>query len=308
FLIAIGSWLLVAAVALVAGKLGSGPWIAIGLLLLPSLLLPASLSITLFPDTNDVPFQLILIPSAALVVAALLLNAGMQLLSPKADGESFATSGRKRVRGWMVFALAALVLAAALYNIYWFMIWDSTYDPIDILLLPFPILAALVASLVLLMILPGRAKVVGVVYPFITIGLVVGVSVLAWRVDFRQLTEARAERVTQALERYRAREGRYPQDLQQLTPIHLLALGEPIIIYGQPWCYDGGDAYYRLGYVYREHWSAPQVTGHRFSSGGNIPELPPLCEDEIDALIQRDRFLSHILEDGTAHPHNLSSD
>lgn len=308
FLIAVGSWLLVAAVALVAGKAGSGLWIATGLLLLPLLFLPSSLVIILFPDSNGAPLQLILIPSAALVVVALLLYAGIQMLSPAADEGAPAASGMQRVRRWLVFGLAALVLTATLYNFYWFMVWDSTYDPLDVLLVPVPILAAVFSGIVLLIILPGRAKAVGVVYPFVVVGLVVGVSVLAQRVEFRQVTEARAERVTQALERYHAREGRYPQALGQLVPRYLLTVREPVIIYGQPWCYDGADEYYRLGYADREHWSAPQVIGRRFSSQGNIPELPPLCDDEIDDLIQRNNFLSHILDDGTAHPHDLSPD
>ena len=46
----------------------------------------------------------------------------------------------------------------------------------------------------------------------------IAVSAGAQRVDFRQLTKERAERVTHALETHYAREGHYPQDLRQLTP------------------------------------------------------------------------------------------
>ena len=81
----------------------------------------------------------------------------------------------------------------------------------------------------------------------------IAVSARAQSVDFRQLTEERAERASQAIETYCAREGRYPQDLRQLTPGYVLSLPGPVTIYGQDWCFDGGDDYYRLGYVYREH-------------------------------------------------------
>ncbi|HSM54870.1 MAG TPA: hypothetical protein VK879_01845, partial [Candidatus Sulfomarinibacteraceae bacterium] len=45
FLIAVAGWLLVAVVVLVAHRSGAGLWLALGLLTLPALFLPASLSI-----------------------------------------------------------------------------------------------------------------------------------------------------------------------------------------------------------------------------------------------------------------------
>jgi hypothetical protein len=113
------------------------------------------------------------------------------------------------------------------------------------------------------------------------------VSARAQRVDFRQLTEKRAELANQAIETYYLREGRYPQDLQQLTPGYVLSLPEPVIIYGQDWCYDGGDDYYRLGYVYREHWSDPRLTGRIYRTKGEVPDLPRMCEREVVALQER---------------------
>lgn len=51
-----------------------------------------------------------------------------------------------------------------------------------------------------------------------------------------------------------------PNDAR-LTPGYVLSLPGPVIIYGQDWCHDGGDDYYRLGYVVCEHWSGPRLTG-----------------------------------------------
>ena len=115
---------------------------------------------------------------------------------------------------------------------------------------------------------------------------------ISWRaqqVDFRQLTETRARRVSQAIEEYYAQESHYPEDLRQLTPGHLLSLSEPVIIFGQDWCYDGGENDYHFGYVYREHWSDPRLVGHIYSARDeDAPDLPPLCEEEIAALQARD--------------------
>jgi hypothetical protein len=76
--------------------------------------------------------------------------------------------------------------------------------------------------------------------------------------------------------------------LQRLTPRHILSLSEPVIIYGQAWCYDGGADYYRLGYVYREHWSDPRLSGKLHKTAGNIPDLQPLCWEEVATMQEQD--------------------
>jgi len=117
--------------------------------------------------------------------------------------------------------------------------------------------------------------------------LMVAVSASAQRVDFRQLTEERAKHVAQAIESYYAKEGHYPQDLRQLTPQYALSLPGPVILYGQDWCYDGGADYYRLGYVYREHWSDPRLSGRICATKGRVPDLDGMCEEQVIALQER---------------------
>ena len=118
----------------------------------------------------------------------------------------------------------------------------------------------------------------------------IAVSARAQRVDFRQLTEERAERVSQAIETTYTRKGSYPQDLQHLIPWYVLSLPGPVTIYGQDWCYDGGEDYYRLGYVYREHWSDPDLHGRIYRAKGKVPDLPGICAEEIAALEKRYPF------------------
>jgi hypothetical protein len=138
----------------------------------------------------------------------------------------------------------------------------------------------------LLIVRPGRTKLAGFFYLLLIPALVV-ISARAQRVDFRRLTEQRAERVAQAIEAYHARTGRYPQDLRQLTPWYVLSLPGPLIIYGQAWCYDAGQDYYRLGYVYRKHWSDPRLTGRIYQTNGQVPDLHPMCEEQVIALQKR---------------------
>jgi hypothetical protein len=106
-------------------------------------------------------------------------------------------------------------------------------------------------------------------------------------VDFRQLTATRAQRLSQAIEAYHARQGSYPQNLRQLMPRYTLSISEPVILYGEGWCYDGGDQFYRLGYVNRLHWSDPRLIGQLHSAQGTAPDLPPICAQEVAAIKAR---------------------
>ena len=102
--------------------------------------------------------------------------------------------------------------------------------------------------------------------------------------DIRKLTEARAGRITAAIEQYFTQEGHYPQTLGQLTPRYLLTLSRPVIIYGQDWCYQAGEGYYRFGYLDREHWSSPILFGHVVSAQGHSPLKVDVCQTAIDAF------------------------
>jgi hypothetical protein len=145
------------------------------------------------------------------------------------------------------------------------------------------VLAVLFSGFMLLFTRTGGAKPAGFLY-LLLIPALIAISARAQVVDFRQLTEERAERVSQAIETYYARQGHYPQDLRQLTPWYVLSVSAPVIIYGQDWCYEGGGDYYRLGYVSRQHWSDPRLTGMIYGAKGEGPEPYWLCEEEVIAL------------------------
>lgn len=297
--LAIVAWLFVSALAWAARKMSAKVWIYAGLFILAGLFLPASMLVKIFPARLSLPFEapmaitLLLILSIALVIAALLLCSGLNLYKEwqnagaVEDGGSQAQRKQAGRAAAVVLVLSALLLVKALHNFYWFMVWDTTYDSLEYLWLPIiPIPAVLFSSVVLSIALPGRTKLAGFLY-LLLIPALIAVSARAQRVDFRQLTEERAGRVSQAIETYYAREGRYPQDLRQLTPWYVLSLPGPVIIYGQDWCFDGSDDYYRLGYVYREHWSDPRLIGRIYKTKGEAPDLYPICDEEIAALQKR---------------------
>jgi hypothetical protein len=287
-----------------AAKRGrSQVWIYIGLFVLAGLFLPTAMLVGYFLDPLPQPFRFIvqlvlfLLPSLALVAAALLLNSGLNLYYERRNARQAAREGsltQPKQAGRMAalcFLLSALVIAKLLHNQYWLLVWDNTYDPIEYFWLPVPVLAAYISGLLLIIAQRGWGKLAGL-YALLLPALLIAVSLGGMGVDFRLFTEERAGRVSQAIEAYQAREGRYPGDLGQLTPRYLLSLPGPVILYGQGWCYDGGEGYYRLGAVDRDHWSSPELFGHLYAAQGEVPQLFPICEAEITALNKSYEFFN----------------
>ena len=294
---AILSWLFTKGLALGAKKVNVKVWIFVGLLILFGWFLPASTLLLLFPAQGGEPFgfplafTLLVIISLSLIIIALLINSGLQLyiawrIAETAYYKNTKTYSRHTSKAVAaIFILSALLLARAFYKFYWFMVWDSTTDGLGYLWLPIPILAVLSSAILLYITLPDGMKVGALIY-FLLVPILIAISTHPQQLEFRQMTEKRAERVSQALDAYYVRKGHYPQNLQQLTPRHIISIPGPVIIYGQDWCYDGGNDYYRLGYVDREHWSSPYLFGQTFRTWGEVPDLPAICEQEAITLIE----------------------
>jgi hypothetical protein len=295
----IALWLTVVIVYIISKKVSDRVWILAGLLTLAGLFLPVPMDGGIYPNgvplagliDQNVPFLPILLPTLALFVAAMLIRTGLKQYNdrriPGQDENKDGSvkpgySGRTMA---IAFVLSALLLIKLLHNLYWITVWDRTTDSIDYLWLLFPIPVALLSSAFLLYLLPGRHKAAGL-YFLLIIPMMIFVSTLGQKINFRQLTEERAGLISQAIETYRTQEGRYPQDLQQLTPWIMLSIPEPVIINGLDWCYDGGKDFYRLGYVSRPHWSAPILIPETYRVVGNVTGLKPICEPEINAILE----------------------
>jgi hypothetical protein len=292
----IALWLFASVLAFAFWRLKFGLRINIGLLIMAGLFLPNS-SLVAHPSLNHPgPFQnllettLFFLPSLALVSAALLLHAGINRYQSwkaagRVDGGGSSTQRKQDGRAAMILiGLSGLLLAKTLHSLYWLTIWDNANDPLGYLLIFAPVLVALFSGGILSIMLPGRAKWTGPLFALFIPALMIVVSASAQGVDFRQLTEARAGQVSRAIETYFAREGRYPQDLRQLTPWYFLSIPRPVIIYGQGWCYQTDADYYRRGFIYRDHWSSPILTGRIYGSKGQAPDLSHLCDTEMTAL------------------------
>ena len=295
---AIVSWIFTSVLLACVRRINQSVWVYAGLLILFVWFVPASMFVKLFPIQDGDPLgtpqalTLLSIFSVALIVAAFLLNSGLWLYQrcQNADktenGDSKAQYKHTCWTAAAILALSVFLLARALHNFYWFIVWDSTGDGLGYLWLPIPILAVLSSTLMLFIVLPEKTKLAAFSF-LLLIPAMIAITTWTQRVDFRQLTEERAARINLAIESYYTQNGQYPQNLRQLTPQYLLSIPDPVIIFGQEWCYDGGVDYYRLGYIDREHWSAPHFIGRIVQSKGQIHEHYGMCELEAVALQKR---------------------
>jgi hypothetical protein len=272
-------------------------WVFVGFIVLVGLILPPIIYRKILPAgdvepfTSSVAFTILSLISIALVIIALLIKFILQIIKKLRDTNTGKVTGIKEqsekpnIAAIFILVLIVLLGAKAFHSFYWFLIWDSTTDSLDVLWLPIPILAVIFSSFLLYFLLPEGTKPKGFLY-LLMIPVLIGLFNLAEQVDFRQLTHERAEHVSQLIESYQGKSGHYPKSLQELTPRYALSIPGPVIIFGQDWCYDGGENYYRLGYVYRQHWSDPRLIGKIYKTRGELPDLQPMCEKEV-AIIQK---------------------
>ena len=272
-------WLFAWVLPTVLKRVDTKVWIVTGLIILLGLIFPTSSLMS--RDYQFGPFStgtstiIFLMPSLGLVNAAFLLYSGLS------RGSSGTAIDKMTV---ISYVLSVLLVIKTLHNLYDLTLWDNTYDPLGYLWLIFPIFTVVLSGLTLSVALSGRMKSMGLMFSVMVTAMLIAVSALAQNVDFRQETEKRAERTVNAIESYYAREGSYPESLSQLSTRYILSLPRPMIIYGQDWCYESGDSYYRLGYIDREHWSDPRMIGHIYKTVGEVPDAQPMCKAEFNAL------------------------
>ena len=105
-----------------------------------------------------------------------------------------------------------------------------------------------------------------------------------WRMSPTGLTEARAEKIDRAIQRYYERQGHYPSRLANLMPFYLWRIPQPMIFRDQTWCYEGGDDYYRLGYVHQRAFGVPPeyISIRIHAAVGEPPDPSWPCDKELE--------------------------
>jgi len=209
-------------------------------------------------------------PALAVISAALLISAAFKQPAPAPEaGQPGPTS--RRVRPWVLaglrLGLAAALLGALAYTIFWLSIWDQTSDGLSGSALLFNgTLASVAGGMFLGLRFSGKRRALGLAFAVLVPALLIAASSPEWMI-YKTITSDRAASIQAALERYRARSSRYPASLAELVPVDMLWVPGPVIQRGEDWCYQGGPDFYRLGAVYREFFGMP-VSVRIYASAG----------------------------------------
>ena len=184
--------------------------------------------------------------------------------------------------------LAAFLIAGSAYYQFWDGVWSSAHGRAFEDHLPFAYLMfSLIGGIFLAIMLRGWRRLAGPAFTVIVTVFVTFVFTLGWNVSAFDLTESRAARVNQAIERYYQDYGRYPESLDALTPNYVLFLPAPVIVGNAGWCYQGGENYHRLGYVSGAFtYSQSDFFAEVFAQSGNLPSEGSWDCDELVASFQ----------------------
>lgn len=116
------------------------------------------------------------------------------------------------------------------------------------------ILASILAGIILFWPARGKIRLAGLGFAFGASILMLLAFILGLQVDFLAVTQARAARLGQAIERYHQEQGTYPAGLGELTPGYLSIPLGPLTGRGQVWCYQSGPNGFRLGYAFLQRY------------------------------------------------------
>jgi len=231
--------------------------------------------------TIEISVTYLIIPGFVITTTAILV--WHSLKSGFRSDEARKPSKKLLITQWV---LITLLLAFTVYTFIWLWLWDGTDDGVRfILLLIATVITVDSIALIIAVTSSGWQRWVGI--PFAGLVLVLlyaGVTLTGNRYTNYSVTEERAFRIQSAIEDYHTKTGWYPLSLNDLTPGDLWRIPLPMIIPGQGWCYEGGSNYYRLGVVYREHWSSPYLDVRMYASAGDFPKESWVCDQKLADL------------------------
>ena len=249
-LVVVGIPLLLAMTSWAAQRLSM--LLLVGLTLILSALIVLGSSGTFYTPgqaTSALVSSILRIGGGLSVVLSILLSAALVYAGLRDQGSREASSSWGFQLGWR-FALAAVLLAATAYYVFWDGIWSAAHARAFEDHLPFGhFLFGLASGVFLALVLKGRRRWAG---PAFTVALT-SVAVFAlswgWSISAFDLTASRALSVTAALGRYFVDNQRYPDHLDELTPRYLLLLPPPVVVRQGDWCYQASVDHYALGYI-----------------------------------------------------------
>ncbi|PWB77042.1 MAG: hypothetical protein C3F07_02675 [Anaerolineales bacterium] len=232
------------------------------------------------------------IPGLTIPVMA-MLTAGALNTSSTTDEIKKSTWSPILVR----LTLFIILLGLLLYVFRWLWLWDGTEDGIRILfIMMVSVIAAISGTLIIILTVSGWSRWAGAIFAMVVIGSIYFAIFTGFGFGEEStnysVTEERALRIQESIEDYRTKNGNYPMELDDLVPGEMWRVPLPMIMPGQGWCYQGGSNYYRLGAVYREHWSSPYLEVRVYASAGNVPQGNWECDEKLAEVMSQNSFYS----------------
>jgi len=226
-------------------------------------------------------------PALLVVAAALLLVTGLRLASPAFAPPGVQLTLPGRVEGILRVAGSILLMGYLAYATAWASIWDQTTDGLGGLTLNMiAIPVAIACGMVIALKGPARQRLIGLGFA-VLVPILVSVGFrYGWDVSFPQMTEDRAERIGNALERYFEREGGYPARLSDLVPRDLVFVPAPVMFRGEDWCYQADGSAYRLAAFSHEYFGLP-VSLTVYQSAGSLDDRPLPCAERLAEMQAR---------------------
>ncbi len=283
FVILVGA--VIVAMAWTLSKLPRGFLAGLSLLVLLMLSLWTKIAFNwgkaLFPDAIQPAFGplLIILPVFGILLAAVLIYGVFQ-----------DAAEQPALNRWGRFSLAArsglalLLIGVLAYNIYWSSLWDQTTDGLwGIFMAGSTSITAIAAGMIMGVRTAGKRRGVGGLFAVLLPLVLFGAFQLGYGTDYQALTAQRAARIQAALERYKTKNGVYPEDLQGLVPGELIAVPQPVIYPGEGWCYQSGSNFYQLSAYYRSYFSTP-FSLRVYAASGNPLGLDAACQSHLVEL------------------------
>jgi hypothetical protein len=184
------------------------------------------------------------IASGVSMLLAIFLSGALLYGGLRDEGELEPSGLIKRL------VLVILLIGGIAYQVFWDGVWSSAHARAFEDHLPFQhFILSLAAGVVLAIALRGWRRLAGPFFVLLLTGATTMALILGWNVSAFELTRQRAARIDSAVIRFYQDNGRYPSNLAELTPRYQLYLPPPVVVSQGGWCYQGGEEYYRLGYV-----------------------------------------------------------
>jgi hypothetical protein len=245
--------------------------------------------LSMLPSWAQYPFGFLMfsLPGMAIALAAVWITNGLKTFSYPKEIQYLGKTNTHWLPIILRFGLAAILLGYLAYTVLWASIWDQTSDGLGgVMFAMWASLAAIAAGMVMGINAPKWYRSAGLVFSALVPVLMFGAFRYGWDVSYHAITEGRASRIQHAIESYYEENERYPKELGELIPNHLLWIPEPVILRGEDWCYQGDRDYYRLGTFKREFFSTP-LSLHIYASAGGVPETGWSCEERLPEMKAR---------------------